>query len=79
MKELLISIILPVYNSNSERLSQSLESVLLQSYKNFELIIIDDASTTDIETTILQYKQQDPRIVYIKNNKNLKLTKTLNK
>lgn len=75
----LISIILPVYNSNPERLSQSIESVIAQSYKNFELIIINDASTSNIEKTILKYIQLDSRIIYSKNEQNFKLTKTLNK
>ncbi len=74
-----ISIILPVYNSKKERLSQSIESVLSQSFKDFELIIINDASTNDIEETILKYQQKDKRILYIKNEHNLKLTQTLNK
>lgn len=74
-----LSIVLPVYNSNKDRLSQSIESVLSQSFKNFELIIINDASTNDIETTIIEYEKKDKRIVYIKNKENLKLTKTLNK
>ena len=75
----LISIILPVYNSKKERLTQSIESVFSQSFKDFELIIINDASTNDIEATILEYITKDKRIVYIKNKENLKLTKTLNK
>lgn len=50
-----------------------------QTFADFELIIINDASTSDIETTILKYAAQDSRIVYIKNEKNLKLTATLNK
>ncbi len=75
----LVSIILPTYNWHHDRLSQSIESVLWQSYKNFELIIINDASTNDIEATILKYQQQDSRIIYLKNEKNLQLTNTLNK
>ena len=75
----LISIILPVYNSKKERLTQSIESVFSQSFKDFELIIINDASTNDIEATILEYVTKDKRIVYINNKENLKLTKTLNK
>ncbi|MBR6907085.1 glycosyltransferase family 2 protein [bacterium] len=50
-----------------------------QTYKNFELIIINDCSTNNIEKTILEYKDKDPRIVYLKNEKNLKLVKTLNR
>lgn len=79
MNNPLVSIILPTYNWNHNWLCKSLDSVLTQSYKNFELIIINDCSTNDIEKTILKYKEKDDRIVYIKNEKNLRLTKTLNK
>lgn len=75
----LISIILPIYNSNKKRLSQSIESVLSQSFKDFEFIIINDASTNTIEEIIIEYQQKDKRIVYIKNEHNIRLTKTLNK
>lgn len=75
----LVSIILSTYNWNHSWLSMAIESVLTQSYKNFELIIINDCSTNDIEKTILKYKDKDDRIVYIKNEKNLRLTKSLNK
>lgn len=79
MKNPLVSIILPTYNWKSERLSESIDSVLNQTFKDFELLIINDCSTNDIEKTILKYKKQDSRIVYLKNEKNLQLTKTLNK
>ena len=75
----LISIILPTYNWKWQWLEQSIDSVLNQTYKNFELIIINDASTNNIEDTILKYQKRDWRIVYLKNEKNLKLTKTLNR
>lgn len=75
----LVSIILPTYNWNHSWLSMAIESVLTQTYKNFELIIINDYSKNDIEKTILKYKEKDDRIVYIKNEKNLRLTKSLNK
>lgn len=75
----LVSIILPTFNWKHEWLSQAIDSVLLQSYTNFELIIINDASTNTIEETIEKYASKDPRIIYIKNEHNLKLTKTLNK
>lgn len=79
MKTPLISIILPTYNWNSKWLTQSINSVLNQSYIHFELIIINDASTNDIEKTILEFQKKDDRIVYHKNEKNLQLTQTLNK
>ncbi len=75
----LVSIILPTYNWKPEWLSESIESVLNQTYTNFELIIINDASTNNIEETIFSYLKEDKRIIYIKNKRNLKLTKTLNK
>lgn len=75
----IVSIILPTYNGKEEWLSESIDSVLNQTFKDFELIIINDASTNYIEQTILEYVKKDKRIVYLKNEKNLKLTKTLNK
>lgn len=79
MLQPIVSIILPTYNGEKERIWKSIDSVLNQSFKNFELIIINDASTNDIEKTIKEINKRDDRIVYIKNKKNLKLTKTLNK
>lgn len=75
----LVSIILPTYNGNPKWLTESINSVLNQSYKNFELNIINDASIIDIEGTVLAFAKKDKRIKYHKNEKNLKLTKTLNK
>jgi len=75
----LISIILPTYNGNKKWISESIQSVLDQTYTNFELIIINDASTNDIETTILAFAKKDERIKYYKNDENLQLTKTLNR
>lgn len=74
-----ISIILPTYNWNSNWISDSIDSVLNQSFIDFELIIINDASTNDIEKTILEYVKKDNRIKYFKNENNLKLIWTLNK
>lgn len=79
VKKVLVSIILPTYNWKSEWLIESINSVLNQTYNNFELIIINDCSTNNIEKIIEEYEKKDPRIVYVKNEKNLKLTRTLNK
>lgn len=72
----LISVILPAYNAE-RYLSEAIDSVLNQTYTNFELIIINDGSTDKTEEIILSYL--DPRIRYVKNEQNLKLIKTLNK
>lgn len=79
MTKKIISVILPVYNGEKKWLSEAIDSVLNQSFGDFEFIIINDASTNDIEKTILEYLKKDSRILYIKNPKNLGLTKTLNK
>ena len=73
----LVSIVLPVYNGE-KYLSQAIESVLNQSYKNIELIIVNDCSTDSTEEIAIKYKNIDDRIIYIKNKKNLKLPKSLN-
>lgn len=75
----LVSIILPTHNGRKDWLSLAIESVLQQSFEDFELIIIDDASTTTISETIRTYCAKDSRIVFVQNKENLKLTKTLNK
>jgi len=72
----LVSIILPTYN-RSEYLSRAIESVLGQTYNNFELVIIDDCSTDRTSEIISKY--QDSRIKIIKNKENLGLVKSLNK
>ena len=79
MNEPLVSIVLPTYNWKEEWLSKSIESVLSQSYTNFELIIINDASIVDIDDMILKYSSKDNRIKYFKNDINLKFTKTINR
>ena len=76
MKKKLISILLPVYNAE-QYIVDAIDSVLKQTYKDFELIIINDGSTDHSEKIILSY--HDQRIKYIKNQTNLRLINTLNK
>ncbi|MDM1062264.1 glycosyltransferase [Empedobacter falsenii] len=71
-----ISVLLPVYNG-AEFLQTAIDSILGQSFSNFEFIIINDASTDNSENVILS--NTDSRIVYVKNELNLGLIKTLNK
>ena len=74
---ILISVLMPIYNTNPTHLRKAVESILNQSYKDFEFIIINDGSTNDVEDVILSYK--DRRIKYFRNDKNLGLIATLNK
>jgi glycosyltransferase involved in cell wall biosynthesis len=62
-----ISIVMPTYN-RSRLITRSIESVLRQSYRTFELIIVDDASTDDTESVVGAFS--DERLRYIKHKKN---------
>lgn len=64
----MVSIITPCYNS-SAFIRQTIESVLNQSYSNWELIIIDDCSNDNSESIILKYVKLDSRIKYLKTDK----------
>lgn len=68
MNNNLISVLIPSYNAE-KTISYTIESVLNQSYKNFELIIVDDKSTDNTINLILKYN--DPRIKLFINEKNL--------
>lgn len=61
---LLVSVITPCYNSK-KFISQAIESVLAQSYRNWEMIIIDDASTDGSDSIISSYTQKDNRIKFV--------------
>lgn len=68
----LISVLLPVYNG-SQYLKKSIESILGQTYANFELIIINDGSSDDSEQIIQSY--HDPRIrCFLQENQGLAAT-----
>ncbi len=58
----LVSVIMPVYNC-AEYIGQSIESVLIQNYPKFELIIVDDGSMDNTREVVLRY--DDERITYI--------------
>ena len=72
----LISVILPVYNGD-KYLKEAIESILNQSYKNFEFIIINDGSSDDSIEIIKMYSKIDDRIKII-NRENRGLIESLN-
>lgn len=75
-----ISVIMSVYNEPIEWLKLSIDSICHQTYKDFEFIIICDNPYNKENLSILnKYKQHDSRITLIVNNKNIGLTKSLNK
>lgn len=64
----LLSIIVPTYNRGSTFLSESINSALSQSFRNLELIILDDCSTDNTEQLVMSYA--DDRISYYKSGRN---------
>lgn len=62
--EPLVSIVTPCYNSE-KYIRQTIESVLNQTYKNFEMIIVDDVSTDKSVEIIKEYQEKDSRIKLI--------------
>ncbi|MDC0408574.1 glycosyltransferase [Flavobacteriaceae bacterium] len=71
-----MAIIMPTYNA-SRYLRRSIDSLLNQTFKNFDLFIQDDCSTDNSQQIIAEYK--DDRIYYSRNDKNLGIAKSLNK
>jgi len=70
-----VSIVLPTYNG-AKYLRQSIDSCLRQTYKNIELIIVDDGSMDETPQVIRSY--EDERIKYIRHDKNMRLPYALN-
>jgi len=64
-ENILVSIIIPVYNGE-KYISDTIQSVIDQTYKNWELIIVDDGSTDNTAEIVKQFN--DSRISYIKKN-----------
>lgn len=74
----LISVIIPVYNGNGY-LAEAINSILYQSFRNFEVIAIDDGSTDNSYEILKQLAKTDSRLRIYKNPKNLNISRTLNR
>jgi len=72
-----ISVVLTAYNRASE-LRATLDDILSQTYREFELIICDDSSTDNTSEVCCRYQREDGRIRYIRNKTNLGMPKNLN-
>jgi len=71
-----VTVVIPSYNAG-RYLKEAVESVFAQTYKNWEMIIVDDASFDASIASIRKYLS-DPRIKLIRNQKNIGQTKSLN-
>ena len=59
----LVSIITPTYNCG-RFIAETIESVQAQTYKNWEMLIVDDCSTDDTKSVVVQYAEKDARVKY---------------
>lgn len=71
-----ITVLMPVFNAEAF-VGEAIESILRQTYPDFELLIIDDGSTDRSSEIIRSF--QDSRIRYLRNEQNLRLIRTLNR
>ena len=71
-----ISVLMPAYNAE-KYIKEAIDSILAQTFEDFELIILNDCSKDNTEQLILSYS--DKRIVYLKNQENMGVAATLNK
>lgn len=69
MKKNLVSIITPMYNSE-KYIGITIESALNQTYKDWEMIIVDDCSSDNSPKIVKEYAKNDERIKYIKTESN---------
>jgi len=67
-----------VYNGQSY-LREALDSLLAQTFTDFELVVVDDASTDETPAILRAYAQRDPRFVLLRNESNLRLPASLNR
>ena len=74
-----ISALMCVYNKKKEWLCEAIDSILNQSFRDFEFIIVLDCPTDDSESIVQSYAEKDERIVILKNEENIGLTKSLNR
>lgn len=74
----LISVVMPAHNAQ-KYISGAIESILNQTFKNFELIIINDSSTDKTLTIVKSFSKKDSRIRIVNNDTRLNIARTLNK
>lgn len=76
----LVSVIMSTYNEEEQQLSASIESILSQSYANFEFIIVNDNPNNDnLRATLTKFANKDNRIVLVENPQNMGLVASLNR
>lgn len=78
MKSPNVSVCIPTYNYG-RYLSEAIESVLNQTYEDFELLVVDDASQDDTDGIVQGYVAKDSRIRYLRNQTNIGMVNNWNR
>lgn len=73
-----VSVLMPIYNTNPEYLKESIESILVQTFGDFEFLILNDSPENTVLDDVVK-SFSDERIIYLKNNQNLGITQSRNK
>jgi glycosyltransferase involved in cell wall biosynthesis len=73
-----VSVLMPAFNA-APTLAEAVESILRQTWRDFELIVVDDASTDETAAMLRAYAKQDDRIVLLHNESNQGYTVALNR
>ena len=75
-----ISVVMSVYSEPIQWITEAIDSILQQTFRDFEFIIINDCpNRDDLKSYLNHVAEQDNRIVIIENEYNIGLTKSLNK
>ena len=74
---LLVSVILPTFN-RANYLTRAIESVLAQSFENWELIIVDNSSTDGTKELLSKFVDPRIRVVSVQNNGNISYSLNIN-
>ncbi|MBI2268225.1 MAG: glycosyltransferase [Candidatus Blackburnbacteria bacterium] len=78
MNRIKVSVLMPVYNAE-KYVDFAIQSILGQTFRNFEFVIVDDYSTDKSWEIIKKYAKLDKRIIVLRNRENLRTTKSLNR
>jgi len=75
-----VSVLTPTYNTKPEYLRECIESILKQTYKDFEFLILNDSpENKEIEKIVKEYAKKDKRVKYYKNDTNIGISASRNK
>ncbi|MDR1571203.1 MAG: glycosyltransferase [Clostridiales Family XIII bacterium] len=75
-----VSVVMPAYNETVPMISEAIDSILGQTYTDFEFVIVlDNAENPEMESVVRGYADADSRIKVLKNEKNLGISESLNR